>query len=149
MNFTSRVLLISDPLSLSFCTQLQVQLLNKERSGMCLGKFFIMVFLLFIILLSRITVIKPYKNRDGIQKIKSSCIIIIIIIIINSWLIILNLLCNGNLEIYIFCRMERHVMVVEVLTCFLLLSYILCLLIQLIHEYGRYIIERNENIIFI
>jgi len=88
MNFTSRVLLISDPLSLSFCTQLQVQLLNKERSGMCLGKFFIMVFLLFIILLSRITVIKPYKNRDGIQKIKSSCIIIIIIIIIiiNSWL---------------------------------------------------------------
>ena len=68
-----------------------------------------MVFPLFVILLSRRTVIKPYKNRDGIQKIKSSCIIIII----NSWLIILNLLCTENLEVYIFCRIEKHVKVVE------------------------------------
>jgi hypothetical protein len=35
-----------------------------------------MVFLVFIILLSRRTITKLYKNRDGIHKTESSCIII-------------------------------------------------------------------------
>ena len=73
MSYTALVLLISVSLYL-YATS--VQLIHEERSRLCSGKFFIMVFLVFIILLSRRTITKLYKNRDGIHKTESSCIII-------------------------------------------------------------------------
>jgi hypothetical protein len=61
-------------LSLSLLCVTSIQLIKEERSRLCFEKMFhngVPIFMLYIRIF-----IKTYKNGDGIQKIKSSCIII-------------------------------------------------------------------------